>query len=145
MHGRQFRMRDGIENENPVVKMRQCKIDGTFGLSDYDVFGKSRLHEIEGFKNILRAELLNKSVKRLKTKYIRMKIDEKNGITNPSKKQVVGFTVVWLIGLILLVLSMTDLFREALFQKKYTILYLLIFGSTVALFKVHTKYWKSRE
>ncbi len=76
---------------------------------------------------------------------MRMKIDEKNGITNPSKKQVVGFTVVWLIGLILLVLSMTDLFREALFQKKYTILYLLIFGSTVALIKVHAKYWKSRE
>ncbi len=59
MHGRQFRMHDGIENENPVVKMRQCKIDGTFGLSDYDVLDKGRLHEIEGFKKVLRAELLN--------------------------------------------------------------------------------------
>jgi len=72
-----------------------------------------------------------------------MSTNKTNWMTNPSPKQVVGFTVIWLVGLILLILSMTDLFRESLFQRKYTILYLLILGSTVALVKVHANYWKS--
>ncbi len=73
-----------------------------------------------------------------------MNKEAKNWVSKPTKKQMIGFTAVWLVGLFLLILSMTDLFRESLFQKKYVLLYLLILGSAVAIFKLHANYWKSR-
>lgn len=60
---------------------------------------------------------------------------------NPSRKQMILFTLLYFAGILLLVLSMTDLFTESLFQGKYLLLYFLIIGSTLATFKIHLNYW----
>jgi uncharacterized protein involved in response to NO len=63
-------------------------------------------------------------------------------ITNPSKRQVILFSILWLIGIALLVISMTDLFTKSIFQRKYIMMYLLILGSTVTIFKLFRNYFK---
>ena len=73
-----------------------------------------------------------------------MKTEKNNWIKNPTKRQIVLFTTLWLVGMFLLIISMTDLFNESIFQKKYLIVYFLIFGATSATFILHFNYWKSR-
>jgi hypothetical protein len=71
-----------------------------------------------------------------------MEIAKKNWKNNPSKKNLVLFTGLWFLGITLLILSTTDLFKESFFQKKNLMIFLLIIGSTVATAKLHFKYWK---
>ena len=73
-----------------------------------------------------------------------METIKKSFITNPSKKNLILFTSLWLFGLILLALSTTDLFTESFFQKRYVMIYFLMIGSTVATGKLYINYWKNK-
>ncbi len=55
-----------------------------------------------------------------------------------TKKRAVVLTALWLIGGLLLVLAMTDLFTQSIFQKKYLLLQFLFLLNTLFIFKM----WK---
>ena len=74
-----------------------------------------------------------------------MKSKKNNWINNPSRKQMILFTLVYFIAILLLVLSMTNLFTESIIQKKYIMIYFLIIGSTLATIKVHQNYRKLKD
>jgi len=73
-----------------------------------------------------------------------METIKRNFIKNPSKKDLILFTSLWLLGIILLTLSTTDLFTESFFQKKHFIIYFLMIGSTVTTGKLYFNYWKNK-
>ena len=79
-----------------------------------------------------------------KTNLKQMETTKRNYIKNPSKKNLTLFTLLWLLGIVLLTLSTTDLFSESFFQKKYFMIYFLMIGSTLAIVKVHTNYRKKK-
>jgi|GEM_PF-3264070 len=56
---------------------------------------------------------------------------------NPTKKQVIICTVLWLTGLLLLLLAITDLFREFYFNIP---VFLLLGGSTFSVIKLYNNY-----
>ncbi|WP_275316972.1 hypothetical protein [Tenacibaculum bernardetii] len=71
--------------------------------------------------------------------------DKKNSfITNPTKKHIIIFGLLWFIGITLLTLSITDLFTESFFQKNYVMIYFLMIGSTMTTGKLYHNYWKNR-
>jgi hypothetical protein len=75
---------------------------------------------------------------------INMEIAKKNWMNNPSKMQLIAFTGLWLLGVLLLVLSVTDFFKESFFQKTSVIIYFLMIASTIATIKLHINYRKVR-
>lgn len=59
---------------------------------------------------------------------------ENNLFENPTKTQFYLFIALWIIGLTLSVLAMTDLFRESIFQRKNLMMILLnIFSAGVCI------------
>lgn len=70
-----------------------------------------------------------------------METKKRNFVESPSKKHIILFTSLWLLGIVLLVLSTTDLFTETFFQNKYAMIHLLMLGSTFAMGKFHLNYW----
>ncbi len=73
-----------------------------------------------------------------------MKQVKTNWMNNPTRKQLILFTTLWILGITLLLLSMTDLFTESFFQKKNIIVYLLMIGSTLATFKLFRNFLNNR-
>lgn len=63
----------------------------------------------------------------------------------PTKKRVLLFSFLWLVGTTLLVLSMTDLFTESIFKKKYAVLYILIIANTFFVLKMWRTYLKNNK
>lgn len=61
--------------------------------------------------------------------------------TNPSKKQVIAVTTLWVIGFLLVVLSVTNLFQESLFQLKNVFMYFWVILSFFSVLKIHSSYW----
>ncbi|MBK3519374.1 hypothetical protein [Carboxylicivirga marina] len=74
-----------------------------------------------------------------------MKPTQNNILKHPSKKNLIIITAVWLISMVLLVLSMTDLFTEKPFQKSYLLMYFLMLSSTVSVIKMHMNYQRNKE
>lgn len=74
-----------------------------------------------------------------------MNSEKENFLTNPSKKIFVFFTIFWLLGTALLILSTTNLFTENFFQRQYLMIYLLMFGATLMVFKLYINYWKNKD
>ena len=72
-----------------------------------------------------------------------MKDRRGNFLTNPTKKHLVVFGLLWLIGIMLLTLSMTDLLTESFFQKKYVVMYLYMMGSSMTTGYIYYNYWKN--
>ena len=72
-----------------------------------------------------------------------MKTKRDNWPKNPSRNQVLFISALWVIGNLLIILSMTDLFSESIFQRRYFLLYLLILVSTLATLKIIISYFKS--
>jgi undecaprenyl pyrophosphate phosphatase UppP len=73
-----------------------------------------------------------------------MEVKKKSWLKNPSKKQVVYILAVWIIGITLIILSITDFFTESLFQKEYIVMYALIIGSTFTTFTAFNNYKKNQ-
>lgn len=63
---------------------------------------------------------------------------------NPSLQTLVIFSILWMVSNTLLVLSITDLFTESIFQKKYLNIYFLMIGSTIATGKLYFNYWNNK-
>jgi hypothetical protein len=80
----------------------------------------------------------------MKTESKQMETIKRNFMKNPSIKNLILFTLLWFVGIILLTLSTTDLFTESFFQKKYVMIYFLIIGSTIATGKLYFNYWKNK-
>lgn len=74
-----------------------------------------------------------------------MNSEKENFLTNPSKKNLFFFTIFWLLGTALLILSTTNLFTENFFQRQYLMIYLLMFGATLMVFKLYINYWKNKD
>jgi uncharacterized membrane protein YjjP (DUF1212 family) len=72
-----------------------------------------------------------------------MNTNYKSFYHNPTLKTIIIFSILWIISNTLLILSMTDLFTESLFQKKYLMIYFLMIGSTIATGKLFFNYWKN--
>jgi len=70
--------------------------------------------------------------------------DRPGWIKNPTKKQLIFLTLIWLTGLLFLLLSMTNFFSESILNKKYFILYFLLLISVLAMAGVYKNYFKSR-
>jgi len=70
-----------------------------------------------------------------------MKIKKNNRLKKPSRKQMILYTLIYFASIILLVLSMTDLFSESIFKGKYILLYFLMIGVTFQTHKMHLNYW----
>ena len=68
-----------------------------------------------------------------------------NWINNPTKKQLTLTILLGLTGFILLLLSMTNFFTETPFQGKYLILYFLLIGSALTVYKVCRSYYKNNK
>lgn len=60
-----------------------------------------------------------------------MPAEKSNFLKNPTKTQIILIAVFWFIGVLLLVLATTDLFRESMLQQKYLMTNLLLVGSTI--------------
>lgn len=73
-----------------------------------------------------------------------MKTVKRNFIKNPSTNNLILFSLLWLAGILLLILSTTDLFTESFFQKKYIMIHFLMIGSTIATGKLYFNYWKNK-
>ena len=69
---------------------------------------------------------------------------QKNFFKNPSAKTLIIFTVLWFIGIALLILSATDLFSESLFQKKYIMICFLMTSSSLVTIKLYINYYKNK-
>jgi len=65
-------------------------------------------------------------------------------LTNPTKKHLIIFGLLWFIGIALLTLSVTDLFTENFFQKRYVMMYFLMIGSSITTGKLYFNYWKNK-
>ena len=73
-----------------------------------------------------------------------MKNKKESFLTNPGKKHLIIFGLLWFISNVLLTLSITDLFTESFFQKNYVMMYFLMFGSTITTGKLYFNYWKNK-
>ncbi|WP_028284082.1 MULTISPECIES: hypothetical protein [Flavobacteriaceae] len=74
-----------------------------------------------------------------------MELPKRNFITNPSKKILILFTFLWLLGITLSTLSMTDLFTESFLQKKYVMTYFSMIGSTITIGVLYFFYWRNKK
>ncbi|WP_347174279.1 hypothetical protein [Polaribacter uvawellassae] len=73
-----------------------------------------------------------------------MKDRKESFLTNPTKKHLIIFGLLWLVSIALLTLSITDLFTESFFQKNYVMIYFLMIGSTLGVGKLYFNYWKNK-
>ena len=70
---------------------------------------------------------------------------KRNLINNPTKKNLIIFTIIWALGIILLILSMSNLLTENIFKGKYVMIYFLIIASTLPVFKMYNNYFKNKK
>ncbi len=60
----------------------------------------------------------------------------------PSTRGIVLFGLLWVVGVTLSLLAMTDLFSESPFQKRYIMMWFILLGSFVAFGRVLYSYIK---
>ncbi len=63
-------------------------------------------------------------------------------VKNPSKNNLIVFSLIWLISNTFLIISITDLFSENFFQKKYAMIYVLMLGSIFSVSMLFLNYFK---
>jgi peptidoglycan/LPS O-acetylase OafA/YrhL len=56
--------------------------------------------------------------------------------TKPDRMQMAIVSAVWLAGMILLILAITDLFRQPFFANSNPVIWFLMLGATAALVRV---------
>jgi hypothetical protein len=62
---------------------------------------------------------------------------------SPSKKQLIIIFTIWLFGITLSTLAITDLFSQNFFQKGSFMMYFMMIGATLSLIKVWINYKKT--
>ena len=71
-------------------------------------------------------------------------IGNKNWIANPTKKQVIFYLSICLIGWVSLLLSMTNFFTESPFKRNYFIFYFLLVSTMVTAVRVVHNYNRNK-
>jgi hypothetical protein len=61
----------------------------------------------------------------------------------PSKKQLIILIIIWLFGITLSILAITDLFSQNFFQKGSLIMYFMMIGATISVMKAWANYKKT--
>ncbi|MEJ8801092.1 hypothetical protein [Pontibacter sp. H249] len=74
-----------------------------------------------------------------------MKTNYKNWLKAPSLKHVIIITTVWAVGLLLLLLAITDFFQTSPFVKKNMVMGFLILTSTATTVEVYINYLRNRK
>ncbi len=68
----------------------------------------------------------------------------RNFILNPTRKQLILYSILGVVGISLLVISETDLFTDSMFQSKYFLLNGLILLNVIMLGRMHYNYWRKK-
>jgi len=63
----------------------------------------------------------------------------------PTKKTLVIFGSLWFVGVSLLILAASDLFRESIFKNGNIILGLLVIMSTISTTKLFLRYYRNKK
>jgi hypothetical protein len=78
-------------------------------------------------------------------KNIIMKSKRPDWIINPTKKNILWYTGLWIVGTFLIVLATTNFFTETPFIKKNTIMLLLIILPAVSVFQMLRNYFLNKK
>lgn len=65
-------------------------------------------------------------------------------LTNPSKKQLQSFTIIWSVGFTLSLMLVTDYFNEFVFEKQHLFIYLLLIFTTWKMVYIFRRYLKNK-
>jgi len=69
--------------------------------------------------------------------------DKSNWVKNPNKKQVVALSLIWVAGLTLMLLAMTNFFTESPFHRKNLSMAFILFAATFTVFNVYRNYLRN--
>ena len=58
----------------------------------------------------------------------------------PSKKQLIILIIIWLFGIMLSILAISDLFSQNFFQIGFFLMYFMMIGATIAIIKIVSNY-----
>lgn len=64
-------------------------------------------------------------------------------VTHPTRRNLLMVVIVWIVANGLLVIAITDLFRESVINKKYTLIYAMMLFSTWITVNVISNYFKT--
>ncbi|ESU24860.1 hypothetical protein FEDK69T_04130 [Flavobacterium enshiense DK69] len=70
---------------------------------------------------------------------------KKNIFQNPSKKALILFAILSFTGISLMILAMSDLFTESVFQKRYLMFWFLIITNLMFLIRLFVNYSKNKK
>ena len=65
-------------------------------------------------------------------------------LTDPSKKQLQSFIIIWFVGFTLSIMLVTDYFNELVFKKQHLFIYLLLIYTTWKMVYIFRKYLKKK-
>lgn len=68
---------------------------------------------------------------------------KQNWVTHPTKRNLFIVLIAWMVANGLLMILITDLFRETFFNKRYVLIYALMLMSTWTMAKAISNYLKS--
>jgi hypothetical protein len=68
----------------------------------------------------------------------------KNWVENPTKKQAMTYGIIGILGMIMLLLSMTNFLTESPFQRKYITLFMLFISSAFTTTSIIRNYLKNK-
>ena len=66
-----------------------------------------------------------------------------NYIKYPTKKFLLIFLILWIIGNFLIILSSTNFFTESFFNRRYLLMYFLMIWSSISAIKLILNYKKT--
>ena len=69
---------------------------------------------------------------------------DKNILQNPTKTNLIVFTLLWMISVVLILLSSTNLFTESVFQKRYIPVFIIVLASSIMIAKLYYNYFKNK-
>jgi len=69
---------------------------------------------------------------------------KKNILQNPTKTNLIVFTLLWMVSVVLIILSVTDLFTQSVFQKRYIPVFIIVLASSRVIAKLYFNYFKNK-
>ena len=69
---------------------------------------------------------------------------KKNILQNPTKTNLIVFTLLWMVSVVLIILSATDLFTQTVFQKRYIPIFIIVLASSRVIAKLYFNYFKNK-
>ena len=69
---------------------------------------------------------------------------KKNILQNPTKTNLIVFTLLWMVSVVLIIFSVTDLFTETVFQKRYIPVFIIVLALSRVIAKLYFNYFKNK-